>query len=139
MAGGFSNFLEDKTLGHVFIEDYVAPDNLYIGLCIANPTDAGTGAACNEVSDVDTNYARVETEPSDWELSGTPGIVLNKEIIEFNDPSGDWGLLTHFVILDSGTYGIGNMLVYGPLDPAIEIVFGSIPRFSVGAMSIMLE
>lgn len=139
MAGGFSNFLEIKCLSHIFIEDYVSPDNLYIGLCLANPTDAGTGAACFEVSDVDTNYARVETAPSDWELSGTPGIVYNKNAIEFNIPSDDWGLIKSFVILDSGTYGTGNMLIYGPVDPEIEIVQGSIPRFSAGAMSIALE
>lgn len=138
MPGGFSNFLEDKSLGHIFIEDYVAPDNLYIGLCTANPTETGTGASCFELPNED-NYARVETVPGDWELAATPGIVRNKNMIEFNVPDANWGLIKYFVILDSGTYDQGNMLIYGLVDPEVEIVEGSIPRFSVGAMSILLE
>jgi len=139
MPGGFSNFTEDRVLEHIFIEDYVAPDNIYVGLCTADPTDVGTGATCFELPDED-NYARVETTPNDWILSGsTAGILYNKNAIEFNMPSGDWGPVTHFTILDSGTYGEGNMIVYGPLDPSpVELLQGSIPRFSAYTMVIML-
>lgn len=140
MPGGFSNFLEDKALRHVFIEDYAAPDNLYVGLCMANPTDIGTGAACFEVNEMYTDYARVITDADDWESSETiAGIIRNKNAIEFSTPSADWGLIKYFAILDSGVYGEGNMLIYGPVDPEIEIVQGSIPRFSAGAMNILLE
>jgi len=111
MPGGFSDFLEAMILRHIFIEDY-SPGDLYLGLCTANPTETGTGAACFEVSNIGTNYARVLTEPGDWELGVTPGTVYSKEAITFNIPSGDWGLLTYFVILDSGTYGQGNMLIW---------------------------
>jgi len=139
MPGGFSNFTEDKVLEHIFPGPPWSPGAPRVGLCTANPTESGTGAACFEVSNVDTNYARVLTSPSDWELSGTPGIVRNKNTIEFNDPTDVWGLITYFVIVNSSIYGQGDMLVYGPLDPAVQIGVGSIPRFNVGTINIMLE
>ena len=140
MPGGFSNFTENKVLEHIFPGPPWSPGAPRIGLCTANPTDVGTGAACFEVSNVDTNYARVLTAPDDWELSETTaGIVYNKNEIEFNSPSGDWGLIKYFAILNSSIYGQGDMLIYGLLDPEIEIVVGSIPRFSPHAMRILLE
>lgn len=138
MAGGFTNYTEDKVLEHIFTGPSWTPGVLRVALCLANPTESGTGAACFEVSDVDTNYARV-LAGADWELTGTPGIVRNTSEFEFNSPSSDWGLITHFALIDSGIYGQGNMVIYGPVDPVVEIVQGSIPRFRVNAMSISLE
>ena len=139
MPGGFSNFTEDKVLEHIFPGPPWSPGAPRVGLCTENPTDTGTGAACFEVSNVGTNYARVLTSPSDWELAGTPGIVRNKEIIEFNLPSDDWGLIKYFVILNSSIYGAGDMLIYGILVPEVQIGVESAPRFNVGAINIMLE
>jgi len=140
MPGGFSDFSEDSVLEHIFSGPPWTPGAPRVGLCTADPTDAGTGDFCFEVSDVDTNYARVLTDPSDWELSvTTPGIVYNKSAIEFNIPTGDWGLLKYFAIFDSSIYGQGNMLIYGPLIPEVTIVVGSIPRFGVNTILIQLE
>lgn len=139
MAGGFSNYLEAIILEHIFIQDYLPP-TLYVGLCIADPADTGTGANCNEVPNAGS-YIRLSTSAGaggDWELSGTPGIIYNKNALTFATPSASWGTVTHFAILDDSVYGQGNMLIYGPLVPAVLIVSGSIPRFSAGAMTMML-
>lgn len=139
MPGGFSNFTENKVLEHIFPGPPWSPGAPRVGLCTANPTEAGTGANCFELPN-ENNYARVLTAPGDWELSGTPGIVYNKNTIEFNVPSGDWGLVTYFAIFNSSIHGQGDMLIYGPLDPSpVELILGSIPRFSAHAMSVMLE
>lgn len=140
MPGGFSNFTENRVLEHIFPGPPWSPGAPRVGLCTDNPTEAGTGAACFEVSNVNTNYARVSTNPGDWELSViTPGMLYNKNTIEFNSPSGYWGLLKYFAIFNSSIYGQGDMLIYGPLVPEIEIVSGSIPRFLTHTMLLQLE
>jgi len=138
---GFSNFTENKVLEHILPGPPWSPGAIRIGLCTADPTDAGTGADCNEVSNVDTNYARVLTAPGDWDLSVlADGIAYNKNVIEFNEPTYlDWGLIKYFAIFNSSIYGQGDMLIYGPLTPEIEILVGSMPRFNVNTIIITLE
>lgn len=137
MAGGFTNFLENKVLEHLFITPYT-PGTLFVGLCSADPGETATGAYCHELAAIGA-YERVETAPGDWELAGTPGILYNKEDIEFPEPIADWGFVTHFAILDSGVYGAGNVLVYGPLAITVEVLAYEIPRFSSYSMSLFLE
>lgn len=139
MSGGFSSFLEDKTLEHIFITPYT-PGTLSVGLCTADPTNIGTGAACNELPHTG-GYERVSTETSDWILSesyGVTGVLYNKNAVEYPLPTNDWGLVTHFAILDSTVYGEGNMLISGLLASPTTIVDGSIPRFSPYAMVLLL-
>lgn len=139
MAGGFSSFLENKVLEHIFITPYT-PGALAVGLCTADPTNTGTGANCFELPHTG-GYERVLTAPSDWILSesyGVTGVLYNKNTVEYPLPTNDWGLVTYFAIFDSTVHGEGNMLIYGLLAPAITIVEGSIPRFSVYAMVLLL-
>lgn len=137
MPGGFTNFLENKTLEHIFITPY-EPGALFIGLCTDDPTDSATGALCNEVPNAGS-YTRAAFTTSDWELAGTPGIIRNSETIVFVEPTLIWGIVTHFVIVDAVLYGTGNVLIYGPLAQGMLIIVGSMPRFVAGSMNIGLE
>lgn len=139
MPGGFSNFLEVKILEHIFPGPPYSPGAPRVGLCTDDPTEAGTGANCFEVFNIGTNYARVLTSPGDWELGGTPGTVYNKNSITFNTPSADWGLIKFFAIFNSSIWGVGDMLIYGPLVPEIDIIAGSVPRFDAFSMLLQLE
>lgn len=134
---GFTNFLEDKVLEHIFVTPYT-PGSLCIGLCTQDPTDTATGAVCFELADAG-DYARATFETADWELAGIAGKVWNKNIIDFPEPTVDWGLVTHFVIVDAITYGTGNVLVYGPITPNVTLLTGSIPQFDPHMMSVLLE
>ena len=45
-----SDYLELEILDHIFGVAYAQP-TVYLALCTADPTDAGTGASMNEVTD----------------------------------------------------------------------------------------
>lgn len=136
MSGGFTDFLENKLLEHIFITDYL-PGLLCIGLCTKDPTDTASGSACFEFANAD-NYARAEFAATDWELMGTPGYIRNKNPIDFSEPSASWGIASHFVILDETIYGTGNVLIYGRITPNVTIVAGSLPRFAPQMMTVAL-
>jgi hypothetical protein len=55
--GSLSNFAELELLDHVFNAAYSPPAAVYLALCTADPTDAGTGASMNEVANTGS-YAR---------------------------------------------------------------------------------
>jgi hypothetical protein len=98
------------------------PAQYFIGLSRTTPALDGTGAT----EPTGMGYARVLLS----NLS-TPngGVVTNNLAISFNESTGNWGIITNFVIFDSLTGG--NLLMYDELttprsiEPATEVVFKS--------------
>lgn len=136
MPGSASNYAENKFLDHLTGKTAFAKPTAYLGLCTADPTDAGTGAACNECANAN-NYGRVATAGGDWEAAAG-GATANAEIITFLEASGSWGTATHFALFDSGTYGEGNMLAHAPLSVEKGITDGDTPKFAVGELDITM-
>lgn len=134
----FSNFFENRVLDHIFSKGIYSPQILYVGLCTANPGEGGTGGSCNEVPSMN-GYARKQTSSAFWNAS-SGGSLSNALAIQFPEaqPYG-WGTITHFVILDSGTYGIGNMLMYGALTQSRYTEEGSLPRFDPGELVVTVN
>lgn len=137
MAGSFSNYAEDKILDHIVGKTSFTMPTVYVALCTADPTDAGTGASCNEVSDTN-NYARVATDGDDWDAS-SGGATANAAAITFPEASGSWGTITHFAIIDSTTHGEGNMIAHGTVNVEKVITTGDTPRFAIGDLDITLD
>lgn len=133
----FGNWFENKVLDHIFSKGNYTPQILYVGLCVANPGEAGTGGSCNEVANAN-GYAREQTSSAFWNTA-SGGQLTNALVITFPESTGIWGTVTHFVIVDSGSYGAGNMLLYGTLSPPIAIPQGSLPRFPVGTLVVTLD
>jgi hypothetical protein len=133
----FSNYLENEVLDHVMgVGSYTMP-TVYIALCTADPTDAGTGASMNEVAD-SGSYARVAIS-ADFGTPAASGSISNDGEITFPEATGSWGTVSHFALLDSGTHGAGNMLVYGALDSSKEVSSGDTVKFAVGELTVSLD
>src|SRR5258705_268815 len=109
-----TNYAENKIIDHAFRgRAWAIPTVLAIALFISDPTE--TGAAGTEV--VGGNYSRGQLNPSDtnWEgthglanaaaSSGTGGATQNAVAISFPLPSGTWGLITHWALMDATTSG----------------------------------
>ena len=65
--------------------------------------------------------------------------ATNSKKFYFNEAEGgDWGLITHLFIADSGTRGSGNLLYYGELTQATTISENCMPKFAEKAISITL-
>lgn len=133
-----SNYWENEIGDHLFMKGaYAALEHIYVGLCTADPTDAGTGESCNEFANSGA-YARVDTVAADWNaFSG--GATANANAITFPEATGNWGTATHFALFDSGTYGEGNMLAYGALTASKAIGTGDTPRFPAGELDVTID
>lgn len=128
---GFSDYLEDKVLNHVFGGTaYTAPSTLYVALYTAAPSDTGGGT---EVSG--GSYAR-KSMP-DMTVSGTsPTTATNGAAVEFVTATGSWGTVTHVGVFDALTSG--NLLGWAALTASKTVSSGDVFRFDAGDLDITL-
>src|SRR5690606_36731152 len=93
-----------------------------VALTKTPPVDSQTGAAIDEIENAGS-YARVNLgapAKSDWDAPSN-GTTQNTEAIIFPQATDNWGWASGFAILDSATYGAGNVLVYATLKTPREI------------------
>tara|TARA_R100001480_G_scaffold33147_1_gene44760 strand:- start:1091 stop:1486 length:396 start_codon:yes stop_codon:yes gene_type:complete len=128
---GFSDYLEDKVLNHVFGgNSYTAPGTLYVGLFTAAPSDSGGGTECSGGS-----YAR-KSMPA-MTVSGTsPTTATNGAAVEFATATGSWGTVTHVGVFDASTSG--NLLGFAALTASKTVSSGDVFRFDAGDLDITL-
>lgn len=138
-----SDYLENKIVDHIFRNrSFSVPTTIYVALYTAAPSDAGGGT---EVSG--GSYARVQVGPSDtaWTAtqggtpaaasSGTGGLTGNGSAIVFPTPSANWGVITHFGILDAVTSG--NLLIWGALTTPKTVNNGDpAPQVNASALTV---
>jgi len=136
MAGSLSDFAELELLDHIMGVGSFTMPTVYIGLCTADPTDAGTGAACNEVADSNA-YARLAIS-ADFQTPAASGAIANDGAVAFVTATGSWGECTHFAYFDSGTHGAGNMLAHGDLTASKTVGDGDTPSFAIGELDVTL-
>jgi len=127
---GFSDYLEDKVLEHVFGGNaYSAPSTLYVALYTVAPTDTGGGT---EVSG--GGYAR---QTGAFTVSGTnPTTASNTAAIEYPTATADYGTVVAVGILDASSSG--NLLAYANLTTSKVVSSGDVFRFNTGDLDITL-
>lgn len=130
--GSLSDYAENKLLDHVFNVAYTPPATVYLALCTADPTDAGTGAAMNEVANANA-YAR---RPITFGAAAARRITQSGDV-QFAMATGAWGAVTHWAILDSGAHGAGNLLAHGSFLVSFSPVMGT--RVTVPTALIYVE
>tara|TARA_R100001163_G_scaffold27038_1_gene21963 strand:- start:4380 stop:4772 length:393 start_codon:yes stop_codon:yes gene_type:complete len=127
---GFSDYLEDKVLEHVFGGNaFTAPSTLYVALYTVAPSDTGGGT---EVSG--GAYAR---QTGTFTVSGTnPTTASNTAAIEYPTATADYGTVVAVGILDASSSG--NLLAYSTLDSSKVVSSGDVFRFNAGDLDITL-
>lgn len=124
----FSNFLENKVLGHVFgATPYTAPATLYVGLFTSSPGETGSGT---EVSG--GSYARQTIA-----FTVTGAQASNTAAVEFPTATASWGTITFAAIYDA--LSGGNLLAYGALTTSKTIDNGDVFRIPAGDFDINLD
>lgn len=129
--GSLSDYAENALLGHVLNAAYTSPATVYLVLCTADPTDAATGASCNEVANSGA-YAR---KAISFGAASARRITQDAQV-DFDTATGSWGTITHWAIADSGTYGAGNILAHGQFSASFAPVTGNTPRVASGQVYI---
>lgn len=135
--GSLSDYAETNVLDHLTGKTAYTKPTIYVGLCTAAPTDASTGATITEVAN-SNNYSRKSTAGADWNAASA-GSVSNANAITFATPSGSWGTASHFVLIDSATYGAGNVIAWGALGSSMGIGANATVSFAAGALTMTLD
>ena len=127
---GFSDYLEDKVLDHVFGGNaYTAPSTLYVALYTVAPSDTGGGT---EVSG--GAYAR---QTATFSVSGTnPTTASNTAAIEYPTATANYGTVVAVGVFDAASSG--NLLAYANLSTSKVVSSGDIFRFNTGDLDITL-
>lgn len=123
---GISTYLAHKVLDHILRgETYTPPTTCYVALYTSNPGDDDSG---NEVSG--NGYQRV---PVTFNAAANRR-ATNSNDVEFPEPTGNWGTITHFGIKDASTGG--NLLFYGSLSAPVILGPGQQLIFRAGDIVI---
>ncbi len=106
------------------------PTEYYVGMSQSAPNMDGSGVMEPAAS---VMYARVKAE------FGAPvgGVVANSANISFEESSGAWGTLTHYVIYDALTGG--NLLAYGELDTPRVVEASTIMTIKSGDLKLSVQ
>lgn len=142
-----SNYLENQLVDHILrgqAFSATSPASVYVALYTAAPTDAGGGT---EVTG--NNYSRVlvsrtlaawagtQGASSTAASNGTGGVTSNNSAITFPIPTGSWGTVTHFAILDAAS--AGNFLFTGALTVSQTVNTGNTVSFAAGQLVITFD
>lgn len=123
----FSDYLENKVLGHVFGgTSYTAPATIYLALYTVAPDDTGGGT---EVSG--GSYARQSCA-----FTVTGNLATNTSAVEWPTATGSWGTVVAVGVFDASTSG--NLLAYGNLTSSKTIASGDVLRIPAGDLDITL-
>ena len=127
---GFSDYLENKVLEHVFENSaYTAPSTLYAALFTVAPSDTGGGT---EVSG--GGYVR---KTAAFTVSGTnPTTATNGSAIEYPTATAGYGTVVAVGVFDASSSG--NLLAYANLDASKAVSTGDVFRFNAGDLDITL-
>lgn len=129
-SGGFSTYLANELLDHVFGNGSYTPPTIYVGLSTANPGDDASGLA--EPSG--GSYAR--KAHSAWDVASA-GATENTGTLAFDSATGSWGLITYVALFDDPT--AGHMLLYSTATPNQTPANGDTVQYVDGALDITLD
>lgn len=128
-----TNYAENALLKHLLRETtYTPATTLYLALCTGDPGEAATGASMNECSNSGNSYARAAITFG----AAASRQIANSGLVSFTTLTGSAGTATHFAVVDSGTYGAGNVLAYGQFTTAKSMVAGNTPTVAVGEIVV---
>jgi len=130
-----TNYAEDAIIQFFLRNDadtITPPANLFQSLYTAAPGEAGGGT---EVADAN-GYIRKAIAFTD--PSGT-GATESTAQIDHTASGGAWGTVTHMAVVDSVTYGAGNMWMYGALTASRAIGDGETLRFAAGDVDLVID
>lgn len=135
LMGSLSNYAEDAAVNHVLNTAYTPVPTVFLAFCIADPTDAATGAAMNETANLQA-YARTACP---FGASGSRIITANADVV-FPQATGNYAApVTHWTIVDSATYGAGNVLCHGAFNNPFQPVTGNTPTVPTALQEVYVQ
>ena len=133
--GALSNTAKDKMLNHLFNNVDLAPAaNVYLALCTTTPDATKTGATIVEVTNAN-NYSRKAIAFS----AASSRKVIQNGVVTFDQATGAWGTVTGWAIVESATWGAGNMLAFGAFTASFGVVSGNTPSIASTQVQVQVN
>jgi hypothetical protein len=144
-AQAFSDYVENKVVDLLVRgQAFTAPATVYVGLSTTACSDSafGTEVSGNNYSRVAVtsslaNWAGTQSAGSTTASSGTGGQTSNNAAINFPTPSGTWGTVTHWFLVDASTSG--NLLICDDLTTSKTINSGDTVSFAIAALTVTVQ
>lgn len=130
-----STYLANHLLDHQVGKTAYTSPTVYVGLSSTTPAVAGTGVT----EPTGGSYARVTTSAATWATAAS-GSTSNAAAITFPTATADWAAgsnLTYGVLYDAASGG--NMLGYGALAVAKNVLNGDTASIAIGNLTITLS
>ena len=119
-----SNFMESGLINRFFrgnTNNFDAPANWFLALCSGIPDDNSNGTNLPEIPNAG-GYVRYNVGPklnATWseivQTGAGSGLTQNVGAFTFAQASADWGYVSGVALVDSGTYGTGNLWMWAPI------------------------
>jgi hypothetical protein len=132
--GSLSDYAELRLLDHICNTAYTAAATLYVALATADPGETATGVSMSEVPNAN-GYARTAIT---FAAAATRTIVQTGAVTFPQATGAGWGIVTHWAIVDSTTYGAGNVLASGAFTSSFNPVAGNTPTIPSGQIQVSL-
>ena len=141
-----SDYLENKLIDALFRgQAYTMPATVHVALFTGAPTDSAGGTEVTggsyarvAVSSSLANWAGTQSAGSTVVSNGNTGTTSNNNAVTFPAPTANWGVITHFALMDAAS--AGNVLFYGALNTSKTVNSGdAAPQFAAGALSLQLD
>jgi len=127
-----TTYFLNQIMGNVFgtKKTPTLPDELYLGVSTTTPSVDGTGVT----EPTSGGYSRVKlsvlSEPNN-------GVITNDDIVALPESTGNWGVITHYVVYDAITGG--NLLVFTKLATSRTVEASTTVMFRTGDIQFVLE
>ena len=133
-SSAFSNAAEDEVI-NLFIRNQARTfgTSLFVALVTASIAEASTGANIAEVAD-GNGYARQAVSFD----AAAAGATSNSAAVNFTASGGNWGTITGMCIVDSGTHGAGNVVMFDNSMTDVTINNGDSLSFAAGDIDISI-
>ena len=132
--GSLTDHAENELLDHIFNAAYSSVATVYLVLSTADPTDAATGASCNEHPD-SAAYARATIS---FGTAATRRITQDANVT-FTKASGAWSTISHWCIADNSGHGAGNILAHGAFTSSFTPVSGNTVQVASGQVWVQID
>lgn len=131
----FDHFLRSAT--------FTKPTVTAFALCSGVPVSANTGANIPEIPNAN-GYARVNYAGgpinSGWSIPGADTAGTNNLPVTFPTVvTANWPMISGIAVLDSATYGAGNVLFWASVTTPRQPLIGDTATFNSGSVSVLFD
>ena len=140
MPYAMSDYLESGLLNMLLRDGtFSKPATVAIALCTAVPYEYQNGATIPELPNTGGYARKINCSGDAFWNQNVHGSGSNIAETLWANASANWGYVSGVALVDSATYGAGNVLFYGALNNPRIVLNGDAFKFNAGSLTVILD